>query len=131
MKPPQWAVNVLPMMQALLNLINILFQGTRRPKFHHPSPSHSLILTPFLLILRTLMAHQTHHYKLILLIFLHYSGLYGQTTYLKSLPHVRTSIQGFTLTENTRTKVGRLSLAQLNPSNNLWPELDQSINYIY
>ena len=119
------------MMQALLNLINILFQNTRRPKFHRPSPNHSLILTPFLLTLRTWMAHQTHHYKLILLILLHFSGLYGRITYLKSLPHIRTSIQGFTPTENTRTKVGRLSLAQLNPSNNLWPELDQSINCIY
>jgi hypothetical protein len=87
-KPPQWAVNVLPMMQTLLSLINILFQSIRKPKFHHLSPSHCPISTPFLLTLRTPIARQIYHYTLILPILLHYLGLYRRTTYLKSLPHI-------------------------------------------
>jgi hypothetical protein len=96
------------MMQALLNLINILFQSTRKPKFQHPGPGHCPISNPFLLTLHTPMAHQIYHYTLILPILLHYLGLYRRTTYLESLPHIRTSMQGFTPTENTRTKVGGL-----------------------
>ena len=79
-KPPQWAVNVLPMMRTLLNLINILFQSTRRPKFYYLSPGHCPILTPFLLTLCTPMAHQIYHYMLILPIFLYYLGLYRRMT---------------------------------------------------